>query len=156
MHTVDLTADTTGTFNLQQPYPNATACNYFLNANSETPILMSGYLWDPSNSTAGEALTMRALPLTEITRKITLYCDGLLHFKGIRHKIQDVFIVSASDGTAETVYRNETPVAQECHLSWFVETMQSSYAWGGYVEEVISTALNTTGTISLASVPLPR
>jgi len=82
---------------------------------------------------------------TEITSKIPLYGDGSLHFKGIRHKIQDVFIVSASDCTAETVYWNETPVAQACHLSWCVKTMQSSYTWGGYVEEVISTTLNTTG-----------
>ncbi|CAA9956483.1 DUF3176 domain containing protein [Pyrenophora teres f. maculata] len=63
----------------------------------------------------------------------------------IRHKIQDVFIVSAHDGTAEAVYRNETPVAQECHISWCVKKMQSSYTWGGYVEHVISTTLNTTG-----------
>ncbi|KAE8836662.1 hypothetical protein HRS9139_04760 [Pyrenophora teres f. teres] len=144
MHTVDWTAKTRGTFDLQQPYPRATACGYFLNATSDFPILMSGYLWDQNNFTVGEALTMRALPLTEVTKK-PLYGDGSLHFKNIRHKIQDVFIVSAHDGTAEAVYRNETPVAQECHISWCVKKMQSSYTWGGYVEHVISTTLNTTG-----------
>jgi hypothetical protein len=105
---------------------------------------MSGYLWDTANSTAGEALTMRTLPLTDIITKQPLYGNGSIHFKEIRHKIQDVLIVSASDGTAGSVYRNHTPVAQECHLSWCVKTMESSYTWGGYSEKVIDSVFNTT------------
>ncbi|KAI4943224.1 hypothetical protein J4E91_009664 [Alternaria rosae] len=142
--TVDWTADSDGLFDLQQPYPNATACGYFLNATSDNPTLMSGYLWDDANSTAGEALTMRTFPLTRIITKEPLYGNGSIHFKHIRHKIQDVLIVSSSDGSAEAVYRNETPVAQECHLSWCVKTMSSSYTWGGYNEEVVDTVFNTT------------
>ncbi|KAI4642985.1 hypothetical protein J4E93_007054 [Alternaria ventricosa] len=105
---------------------------------------MSGYLWDEANSIAGEALTMRTFPLTQIITKEPLYGNGSIHFKHIRHKIQDVLIVSSSDGSAEAVYRNETPVAQECHLSWCVKTMSSSYTWGGYNEEVVDTVFNTT------------
>jgi hypothetical protein len=105
---------------------------------------MSGYLWDTGNLTAGEALVMRTLPLTRVTSKEPLYGNGSVHFKHIRHKIQDVFIVSTSDGTAGSVYRNETPVAQECHLSWCVKTMGSSYTSGGYSEEVLDTVFNTT------------
>jgi len=142
--TVDWTADSDGLFDLQQPYPNATACGYFLNATSDNPTLMSGYLWDEANSTAGEALTMRTFPLTRIITKEPLYGNGSIHFKHIRHKIQDVLIVSSSDGSAEAVYRNETPVAQECHLSWCVKTMSSSYTWGRYNEEVVDTVFNTT------------
>jgi hypothetical protein len=141
---VDWTADLDGLFDLQQPYPNATACGYFLNATSDSPTLMSGYLWSMADSTAGEALTMRTLPLTRIITKEPLYGNGSIHFKHIRHKIQDVLIVSASDGSAEAVYRNDTPVAQECHLSWCVKTMSSSYTWGRYSEEIVDTVVNTT------------
>jgi hypothetical protein len=105
---------------------------------------MSGYLWNTGNLTAGEALIMRTLPLTRIITKEYLYGNGSIYFKHIRHKIQDVLIVSASDGTAGSVYRNETPVAQECHLSWCVKTMKSSYTWGGYSEEVVDAVFNTT------------
>ncbi|OAG20926.1 hypothetical protein CC77DRAFT_989290 [Alternaria alternata] len=143
-HTVDWTADSQGLFDLEKPYPNATACGYFLNATSDNPTLMSGYLWDTGNLTAGEALVMRTLPLTRVTSKEPLYGNGSVHFKNIRHKIQDVFIVSTSDGTAGSVYRNETPVAQECHLSWCIKTMRSSYTSGGYSEEVLDTVFNTT------------
>ena len=105
---------------------------------------MSGYLWDTGNLTAGEALVMRTLPLTRLDTREPLYSNGSIHFKHIRHKIQDVLIVSTNDGTAESVYRNETPVAQECHLSWCVKTVRSSYTSGGYSEEIIDTVVNTT------------
>jgi hypothetical protein len=42
------------------------------------------------------------------------------------------------------VFRNETPVAQECVLSWCVKTMKSSYYWANYKEEVTSTFVNAT------------
>jgi hypothetical protein len=142
-HTVDWKADSAGLFDLQQPYPTATGCGYFLNATSENPILMSGYLRD-INGTPGEVLTMRTLPLTELLTKQPLYGNGSILFKHIRHSIADVLIVFAGDGTAGAVYRNETPVAQECQLSFCVKTIQSSYNWGGYNEEVVNTMFNTT------------
>jgi hypothetical protein len=143
-HTVDWKAGSAGLFDLQQPYPNATGCGYFLNATGETPILMSGYILDATDRVPGEALIMRTLPLTEMTTREPLYGNGSILFKQIRHSIADVLIVSSGDGTAGSVYRNETPMAQECQLSWCVKTIQSSYNWGGYSEEVVNTVFNTT------------
>jgi hypothetical protein len=106
--------------------------------------MMSGYLLDQANSSVGEALMMRTLPLTTVIYKDPLYGNGSLHFKHIRHKMEDFLIVSASNGSAEGVYRNATPVAQECALSWCVKTIQSSYNRGEYSEVVLDTAFNTT------------
>ncbi|KAF1936137.1 hypothetical protein EJ02DRAFT_438724 [Clathrospora elynae] len=143
-HTVDWKAGSEGMFDLQQPYPNATGCGYFLNATSENPTLMSGYLLDPVDSSVGEALIMRTLPLTTLTGKEPLYGNGSILFKHVRHSIADLLIVSASNGSADAVYRNTTPVAQECIISWCIKTMKSSYSLGEYSETVVATFLNTT------------
>jgi hypothetical protein len=119
-------------------------CGYFLNATSETPILMSGYLYNPNNSTKGEALIMRALPLTTLFTRERLFNSGSLHFKDLRDTIADVLLVSATNGSAETVYQDAPPVANECVLSWCVQTLRSSYDSGMYHEEVVHTVYNTT------------
>jgi hypothetical protein len=142
--TVDWTPDIPGIFDPQPPYRNATTCGYFLNATSDAPILMSGYLFDQNKSVKSEALLMRALPLTTLADKLPLYGNGSIHFKHIRNTIADVLIVSAEGGVAESVYQNRPPVAQECVLSWCVKTIKSSYDWGKYEEEVVETYLNTT------------
>lgn len=56
----------------------------------------------------------------------------------------DVIIVAANNGTAESVYAAIPPVAHECALSWCVQTLQSSYGWGQYTENIVGTAQNTT------------
>ena len=117
-------------------------CGYFLNATSEAPILMSGYLFDSNGSVKGEALAMRAFPLTAITTKEPLYGDGSILFKNLRNTIADVLIVSASEGLPDTVYRNIRPAAQECVLAWCVQTIKSSYDYGKYEEEIVETYLN--------------
>jgi hypothetical protein len=106
--------------------------------------MMSGYLLDQANSSMGEALIMRTLPLTTVTYKEPLYGNGSINFKHIRHMIEDVLIVSASNGSAEGVYQNATPVAQECILSWCVKAIESSYSLGEYSEVVVNTVFNTT------------
>ncbi|KAF2472344.1 uncharacterized protein BDR25DRAFT_333249 [Lindgomyces ingoldianus] len=42
------------------------------------------------------------------------------------------------------VYRNETPIAHECMLSWCVQTIMSSYYWANYSEGMANTFFNTT------------
>jgi hypothetical protein len=119
-------------------------CGYFLNATSEDPILMSGHLLDTNGTSIEEVLLMRTLPLTTLTTREALYGNGSIQFKHIRNTISDVLIVSAFNGTAETVYRKIPPVAQECVLSWCVKTLVSTYDHGVYVEEVRELHVNTT------------
>lgn len=130
---------------MEWSYPIATHCGYFLNASTDRPFLMSGYLLQPNATNGkGKALLHRNLPLTSMTRFTPLYGNGSILYKPLRITIMDTIIVSSPDGTADAVYRNETPVAQECVLTWCVKTVQSSFTWGGYVEEIVSTHFNTT------------
>ncbi|KNG44807.1 hypothetical protein DDE82_001491 [Stemphylium lycopersici] len=141
---VDWTSSTTGGLDVEGGYPNASMCGYFLNATSDNPILMSGYLVSPEESTQNEALMMRTLPLTTMLTKEPLYGNGSIHFKELRNTISDVLIVSAVDGSAASVYSHKLPVAHECVLSWCVQTIQSSYEYGTYSEEIKETFYNTT------------
>ncbi|KAI8935460.1 hypothetical protein NX059_008030 [Plenodomus lindquistii] len=143
-HTVDWKSNLDGIFDLQVPYPNATGCGYFLNATSSSPTLLSGYLLNPADLSPSEALLMRTLPLTTLTTKEPLYGNGSIHFKHLQQTLVDVIIASSRDGSADAVYRNETPVIQECVLSWCVQTILSSYNWGEYSEEVVERSFNTT------------
>jgi hypothetical protein len=130
-------------------YPNGTVCGWFLNATSNSPVLMSGYNLDPlassvGNASAGEALLMRILPLTTNPARIPLYGIGSINFGHIPHRITDFIVASAIDGSPDRVYRNETPVAHECMLAWCVKTIKSSYYWANYAEEVTNTFLENT------------
>ncbi|KAI0608297.1 DUF3176 domain-containing protein [Pyrenophora tritici-repentis] len=127
-----------------KPYPNATMCGYFLNATSDTPTLMSGYLFNPNDSSKGEALLTRILPLTELTTKMPLFGNGSIKFNHLRNTLADVLIVSAEGGTTESVYQNRPPLAQECVLSWCIQTIKSSYDMGQYSEEIVAKYLNTS------------
>lgn len=122
-----------------------TACGYFLNATSPAPVLMSGYrvIDGSGNSTYGEALLMRALPLVTNWSRQPLY-GGSINFGNISHHVLDALIVSSSDGTADSVYRQEAPSAHECMLSFCVKTLRSSYHWGTYREYAEKTFYNTS------------
>lgn len=129
-------------------------CGYFLNATSEDPILMSGYVVSADGTKPGEALILRTLPLTAISDWTPLYGNGSINYKNLRNTIADVLIVSAANGSAANVYRNVAPVALECVLSWCVKTIRSSYDWGAYNEEVVKTYTNTTeGAFPWVSFP---
>jgi hypothetical protein len=69
---------------------------------------------------------------------------GSINFKDVYFPILDALIVSAVDGTPNSVYKEESPVAQECMITWCVKTFKSSYAWGNYEESVTETFLNET------------
>jgi hypothetical protein len=106
---------------------------------TDTPILLSGYVLPVNGSvTAGEALIVRAIPLTDWDTKAPYYGAGSISFKDIRYPLLDALISSARDGR-DSVYRNEPPVVHECMLTWCIHTMKSSYGWGVYSEEVLST-----------------
>lgn len=97
---------------------------------------------------------MRTLPLTTLYDKELLYGQGSINFKQLRNTIADVLIVSAADGSVASVYQHERPVAQECVLSWCVQTIRSSYDWGRYHEDIVDTAFNTTsGPSPWLSIP---
>lgn len=142
---IDWLGQTMGGFGVEWSYPTATHCGYFLNATTDDPILMSGYIVQ-ANATdgKGEVLLHRNLPLTSMTKFTPLYGNGSLLFKNLRNTIVDAMIVSSPDGTADAVYRNETPKAQECVLTWCVKSVRSTFAWGGYHEEIIDKYFNTT------------
>jgi hypothetical protein len=107
---------------------------------------MSGYrVNDSSNSTYGETLLMRALPLVTNAQR-QLLNGGSINFKHINQPILDALIVSSFDGTVNSVYRKEPPVAQECMLAWCVKTLQSSYSWGVYEEVEIHRFFNNSIT----------
>lgn len=126
--------------------PTGQVCGYFLNATSDAPTLMSGYIVknDTKTSTApGEALVVRALSLTELHTKKSFYGSGSIHFKDLRNTLLDALFVSAANGT-QSVYSKVEPIVHECVISWCVKSIQSSYAWGSYHEEVTAVARNTT------------
>ena len=140
--TLDWTADLSGGYNIT--YGTATMCGFFFNATDRAPVLMSGYLLDPVTSKPGETLLVRTLPLVTVYEKQPLFGNGSIHFSDVRNPITDALIVSAVDGSVESVLRHERPVAQECVLSWCVKTLKSSYSSGMYSEEVLATYANTS------------
>jgi len=121
---------------------NKTSCGYFFNTENNVSVLMSGYMLEPSDFTQGEALLVRMLPLVT-TPERRLLRGGSIKFKSVRNPIVDAVIVGASNGIA-SVYRNETPIAHECVLSWCVKTIKATYAWGSYLEEITATVVNET------------
>lgn len=132
---------------LEDGYPNGTACGYWFNATSDSPVLMSGYTTTTMNASegngpAGEALLMRAFPLVSAPFRKQSF-GGSINFKHIRHSFMDVVIASSENGAAG-VYRNETPTLQECIMYWCVKQVKSSYLWATYQEEITSTYTNTT------------
>ncbi|KAI4954882.1 hypothetical protein J4E86_006192 [Alternaria arbusti] len=151
---IDWSANQTGPIEVDK-YPNSTVCGYFLNKTSDAPVLMSGYILDDADDEPikGEALIMRALPLTDMLDRFSLF-QGSINFRHVRNPILDALIASVDGGSAG-VYRNETPVIHECVLAWCVKTIESSYAWGSYDENVTSTYLNgTSGPFPWTSVPV--
>lgn len=140
---VDWTSNLRGGFGHERGFPNATMCGYFLNAARDSPVLMSGYVADSGAIRNGEALLTRMLPLTQMFLKEPLYGNGSIHFKQLRNSLVDFLIVSAAESLASKVYRNATPVAKECFLSWCDKRITSEYGSGEYVEKVTDTFVNT-------------
>jgi hypothetical protein len=151
--TVDWTADLQGGYAAEKSYVKATACGYFLNATSQHPTLMSGYLVNV-DGTPGETLMTRVFPLTTIFDFIPFYGNGSIKFRNLRNTIADVLIVSATNGSASSVRNGKPPVAQECVLAWCVKRIHSTYMAGLYNEDILHNFHNTTeGAFPWTSVP---
>jgi hypothetical protein len=125
-------------------YPNITQCGYFLNASSDSRVLMTGYEVDPTTLALGESLTTRWFPLIDAVTKVP-YFDGSIHFKDIVNPIAD-FLVVGNPGGAQAVYQNVTPVAHECYLTWCTQTHKSSLIWGQLSQNITSVFMNSTKT----------
>jgi hypothetical protein len=122
--------------------PNITSCGYFLNATSDSPVLMTGYAIDPASSQPGAGLTMRIFPLTNaLTRQ--RYYDGSLKFQNSGDSLVD-FLVVGNQGSASLTYENATPIAYECSLSWCVNTIQSESYFGSLTENTTNSWRNET------------
>jgi hypothetical protein len=151
---IDWTTNHTGPIS-PETTENGTVCGYFLDFQSENPILMSGYILEGTgNQTSpGEVLMVRTYPFTDMNTKEPIM-GGSIKFKHIRNPILDALIVSTANGTAG-VLNHERPVAHECALSWCVKTIKSSYDGGKYTENVTGTYQNTTiGSFPWESVPV--
>jgi hypothetical protein len=122
-------------------YPNSTVCGHFLNATSEDPILMSGFVRGRSGAPEGETLIMRTLPLISNPLREALW-GGSVNFKNFRDPIVDVLI--SSNWNKADVHANKTPVLHECALNWCVKTIESSYLFGTYLESVTNIRVNDT------------
>lgn len=128
-----------------------TSCGYWLNGTGSDPILMSGFRVNHSTDSSmdGEALILRTLPLK--TPPSLNSClsgpvfGGLVHFKDIFEPILDTLILSSADGTDNSVYERERPVAHECILTWCVKTSKLSYSSGSCKETILATCFNETG-----------
>lgn len=149
--TIDWSANWTGPIT-DDPYANGTVCGHFLNVTSDIPTLLSGYILTQggNSSTTGEALMMRAIPLTDFDTKQPLYADGSINFKNIQYPILDALFSSTPAGL-EGVYQHDAPVVHECMLSWCVQTIESTYTMGVYSENINATYLD----ISEESTPWP-
>jgi hypothetical protein len=142
--TVDWTLDLVGGYDVEHTYPNAKMCGYFLNLASISPrLMMSGYLVDPINGAKSATLLGRNQPMISIFDKKPVYGNGSIHFPQIRSPIADVLVVSAADGV-RSVHDHVPSVAQECVLSWCVESIKSSYDSGSLNEEIMAVTVNTT------------
>lgn len=125
-------------------YPNITACGFWLNATSDSRVLMTGYAIDPSTGFASDALKMRLFPLIDSFTRLPYY-GGSINFQGIVNPLMDILIVGIPEQGGD-VYGNATPVAYECVLSWCTQRLSSSFYWGHVSENVTQNHTNTTNT----------
>jgi hypothetical protein len=103
------------------PYSNGTVCGHFLNATTERPVLLTGFVANgpDDHSTTGEALLVRLVPLTNWDTKMPEYGTGSIKFTNIRQPILDVLVISTPNGT-DGVFKGEPPIVNECMLAWSV------------------------------------
>ena len=121
----------------QQAYPTGTVCGTYLNATSESPILLTGYIASQIVNMSSETLLTRLVPLTDFATKAPLYGYGSLSYRDVRYPLLDALIASVPNST-ERAARHDAPLVHECMLSWCVRTVQSTYEWGRYTETVNS------------------
>lgn len=120
-----------------QSYPTGTVCGTFLNATSDTPILLTGHIANQTGDLSSEALLARTVPLTDFATKMPLYRYGSLSYRDVRYPILDALIASVPNDM-DSIKDQDAPLVHECMLSWCVQTMKSRYEWGRYTENITS------------------
>jgi hypothetical protein len=129
----------------ENTFPTGLSCGWWLKAKNH--LLMTGYNADHGTNHSGEVLLMRNQPLYDVDSREPLlgYPVRLNH---TRNPLAHVVIVSG--GSVAGIYRNETPIAHECMMSWCVKEMLSEYIEGSYTEIV-----NTTTFVNSTIGPNP-
>jgi hypothetical protein len=120
---------------------NTTSCGYFLNATSDSRVLMTSYAIERITMKPKEALATRIFPLID-TNTRQRYYSGSLEFQDFTKPIVDVLIVGNSD--VASIYKNSTPVAHECSLTWCVKTVTAESFFGSLTENEIRSWQNET------------
>ncbi|KAJ4381546.1 hypothetical protein N0V86_002906 [Didymella sp. IMI 355093] len=133
-----------GEFGIELTYPNGTMCGFFFTDTSGTPHMMTGFAFDGNISVPTEALIMRTMPGLSVYERKPLFGNGTINFSQYRNPITDFVIVSSGNGTVESVYGQDAPVAHECILAWCVQTIRSTYNEGAYHEDILAKHINTT------------
>jgi hypothetical protein len=120
---------------------NGTSCGWWINADTNNPLLMTGYNVDNGTAHSGEVLLVRAQPIIDLFTRGSLqgYSPRL---NSSRNPISHVVIVSGE--SAALIHQNKTPIAHECLISWCIEYMLSESSEGGYSEKVKSSFSNST------------
>lgn len=117
--------------------PTGTVCGTYLNATTDKPMLLTGYVANSTFNVKGEVLLMRTVPLTDFETKIPLYGHGTLSYKDVRYPVLDALIASVPNGYGSTP-DYDSPAVHECMLSWCVQEIESKYEWGRYTENITS------------------
>jgi hypothetical protein len=144
----------TSMYNLGQDpsngYPqNSTApvrsCGYFINATSDDPVLVSGYIVDNTTSPAkkGQALWQTQLILNPALTNDTLW-DGSIHFKNLKNSWPILDYITSLNTNITALYDDAPPEIAECVLTWCVQTITAQGKGAEYNETMLSTFSNTT------------
>jgi hypothetical protein len=125
----------------ENAFPGGMSCGWWLKADDH--LLMTGYDAEHGTNHSGEVLLMRSQPMYDVdTRKpLSGYPVRLNH---TRNPLAHAVIVSGEN--VARIYRNETPIAHECMISWCVKEMLSEYLEGSYTE-IVNTITFVNNTI---------
>jgi hypothetical protein len=123
----------------QNTFENGTSCGWWLKADN--PLLMAGYDTDHGTNHTGEVLLMRNQAMYDLFTR-DLLAGYPVRLNHSRNPLAHAVIVSGK--SLASIYRNETPIAHECMLTWCVKEMLSEYLEGSYTEIVNTTTFSNS------------